>query len=87
MIDQRIERALASSEPVRELRNLVVALFAEGQTRESVLELFERARQELRAANRETAKDAVTDVMDFLVGWCSPHMKLPPEQPTARGRG
>jgi len=20
------------------------------------------------------------DVMDFLVGWCSPHMKLPPEQ-------
>lgn len=71
MIDPRIEQALASSEQVRSLRDLVLTFFAEGQSRESVLDLFERARQELRAANRETAEDAVMDVMDFLVGWCS----------------
>ena len=87
MIDQRLEQALRSNEPVSELRNLALQLFAEGRPREAVLELFELARQQLRTANRETDEDAVMDVMDFLVGWCSPHMKLPPEQPTAGGRG
>jgi hypothetical protein len=83
MIDQRIEEALRSAEPVNELRNLVLHLLADGNTRDTIRELLERARQELRRANREAAEDAVMDVMDFLVGWCSPHMKLPPEQPTA----
>jgi hypothetical protein len=83
MIDQRIEEALRSSDPVNELRNLVLHLHADGQTREAILELFERTRQDLRHANRESDEEAVMDVMDFLVGWCSPHMKLPPEQPTA----
>ena len=86
MIDQRIQQALTSSAPVIELRNVVGHLLAEGQTREAILELLERARQQLRQANRETDEDAVMDVMDFLVGWCSPHMKLPPEQPTVAGR-
>ena len=87
MIDQRIQQALRSSEPVNELRNLVLHLLADGQTREAIVGLLERARQQLRQADRETDEDAVMDVMDFLVGWCSPHMKLPPEQPTAGGRG
>jgi hypothetical protein len=65
---------------------VALRLFADGQTREAVLELFERARQQLRHADREAEEDAVMDVMDFLVGWCSPHMKLPPEQPTPGGR-
>jgi len=86
MIDQRIEHALKSSAPVNELREVVLHLLADGQTREAVLELLERARQQLRQADRETDEDAVMDVMDFLVGWCSPHMKLPPEQPAAGAR-
>jgi hypothetical protein len=85
MIDQRIEGALTSSEPVTELRNLVLHLHADGQTHEAILALLEDTRRELRRANRESAEDAVMDVMDFLVGWCSPHMKLPPEQPRAGG--
>ena len=87
MIDQRIEQALRSSAPVQELRNLALHLLAVGQTRDTILQLFEDARQELRQADRETAEESVMDVMDFLVGWCSPHMKLPPEQPTSGGRG
>lgn len=87
MMDQRIEQALRSSQPVNELRNLVLHLLSDGQTREAILELLERARQQLRQADRETDEDAVMDVMDFLVGWCSPHMKLPPEQPARGGRG
>ena len=78
MIDERLEQALRSNEPVSEVRNLALQLFAEGRTREAVLELFELARQQLRKANRETDEDVVMDVMDFLVGWCSPHMSCRP---------
>jgi hypothetical protein len=86
MVDQSIEQALRSSQPVNELRNLVLHLLADGQTREAILGLLESARQQLRKVDREADEDTVMDVMDFLVGWCSPHMKLPPEQPIAGGR-
>jgi hypothetical protein len=86
MIDERIEKALSSNAPVQELRNLASHLLAQGQTREEILDLFEHARHTLRQADREAEEDAVMDVMDVLVGWCSPHMKLPPEQPTSGGR-
>ena len=42
-----------------------------------VVEHFEEARQRLREADREAEEDVVMNVMDCLVGWCSPHMKLP----------
>ncbi len=87
MIDQRIEQALRSSEPVHELQNLVLHLFAEGQTREAILELFEGVFLGLAIGLSQILPGAVMDVMDFLVGWCSPHMKMPPEQPTSGGRG
>ncbi len=87
MIDKRIEVALKGRDPVKELRDLSLHLLANGQTRDTILNLFERARQQLRQTGRETEEDAVMDAMDFLVGWCSPHMKLPPEQPIPGGRG
>jgi hypothetical protein len=59
---------------------------ADGQSREAVLELFEQARRELRQANKETEEDALMDVMDLLLDWCSPHMRLPPDQPTSGRR-
>lgn len=32
----------------------------------------------LRGSEREADEDKVTDVMDFIVGWCSPHQCLFP---------
>lgn len=87
MMDHRIERALRSTEPVNELRALVLGLMAEGHSQDAILQFFEGAREELRKADRDADEDAVMDVMDFLVGWCSPHMKLPPEQAASGGRG
>jgi hypothetical protein len=81
-----IERALRSTKSVNELRALVLSLIAEGQSQDAILQIFEGARQELRQADREAHEHAVTDVMDLLVGWCSPHMKLPPEQAGSGGR-
>ncbi len=63
---------------MNELRSFAKRRFSSGDDKEAVLGLFEKARQELRQAGRGADEDAVTDVMDFLLGWCSPHMKLTP---------
>jgi hypothetical protein len=81
-VQESLEQALRSSEPVSELRALAVRLFAEGQTNEAVL-AFEAARQRLWEEQREADEEAVMEGMDFLVGWCAPHMKLPDPAPLA----
>jgi hypothetical protein len=75
-IDPRIERALHTASPVLSLRDFAAELLRSGQDRDAVYNLFESARAALREADREADEDAVMDVMDFLTGWCSPHMKL-----------
>jgi hypothetical protein len=79
-VQDSLEQALHSPEPVNELRALALRLFAEGQTKEAVVASFEAVRQRLREEQREADEDAVMDVMDFLVGWCAPHVKLPADQ-------
>lgn len=78
--DENLEQALRSAEPVAQLRTLVLQLISQGHEKPALLGALEEARQRLRRANREADEDAVMDAMDFLVGWCSPHMKLPPDQ-------
>lgn len=75
-VDVLFERALASSDRVGELRRLAQRLRDEGSQPDALLNRFEQVRQMLREAAREDDEDAVMDVMDFISGWCSPHMKL-----------
>jgi hypothetical protein len=70
------EGALQSSDPVGQLRALALHLSAQGQDKETILERFEVTRQDLRQANREADEDSLMDVLDCMVGWCSPEMKL-----------
>jgi hypothetical protein len=80
-IDEAIERALRSAEPVFGLRAFAGDLLAQGMSREEVLSALEAVRRRLREGGRDADEDAVMDVMDFVVGWCSPHMRLdPPEK-------
>jgi hypothetical protein len=74
--DQLFEEALASSEPLWELRGVVRGLLADGHAREAVLADFEQFRLVLQAAHRESDEEIVLEVMDFVAGWCSPHMRL-----------
>jgi len=76
-IDKNFERALHAGEPVRELRALALRLSSQGYDRTALVEKFEAVRQQLRLADREADEDAVMDVLDFLTGWCSPHMQWP----------
>ena len=77
-LDPCFEQALRSSEPVVQLRSLAMRLSSEGRDHGAILDLFEQARRQLREDDRESDEDAVMDVMDDLVGWCGPHMKLSP---------
>jgi hypothetical protein len=85
MVDECLEQALHSAEPVDQLRSLVLRLLSQGQDKATVLERLEQMRRQLREADREADEDAVMDVMDFLLGWCSPHMRLPPDDQETLG--
>ena len=86
-MDSRIQEALAGPDSLNQLRLLVKKLQSEGLSNDSILQSFEQARQHLREQGREQDENVVMELMDFLVGWCSPHMKLPPEQTAPGGRG
>ena len=75
-IDARIQAALLSPDPLRELRSVAQTLRSEGESHDAILELFEQTRRQLRESNREPEEDLVMEAMDLLVGWCSPHVKL-----------
>jgi hypothetical protein len=79
-LNAKVEESLHSSNPFEQLRLLVVSLQGEGFDRGAILHFFEEARQNLRNAGREADEDIVMDVMDCLVGWCSPKMSLEPER-------
>jgi hypothetical protein len=75
-IDPSIQEALAGPDSLNKLLLLVKKLQSQGVSNDSILQLFEQVRQQLRAQGREQEEDLIMEVMDFLVGWCSPHMKL-----------
>jgi cell fate (sporulation/competence/biofilm development) regulator YlbF (YheA/YmcA/DUF963 family) len=75
-IDDKVERALAAADSFEQFRALVLELRADGHSSSAILDQFERVRQHLRQAGREADEDALLEVMDCLVGWCSPHVNL-----------
>ncbi len=46
-----------------------------GASREQLMAQLERLRADLRGVDREQDDDLVLEVMDFVSGWCSPHMR------------
>ncbi len=58
------------------LRDLANAALATGYAREQLTEDFEELRAHFKHQGEEEREDAVLEAMDFLYGWCSPHMKL-----------
>jgi hypothetical protein len=75
-IEDQLDEALKSEQPLEHLRRIVQGLLAQGQDRDAILKELENFRNVLREMGREEDEDIVLEVMDFLVGWCSPHMKL-----------
>lgn len=76
IIERSYEEALRSAHPLERLRELMRGRLERGEDRKRLLEELEELRAALRIQDRDDEEDIVLDVMDFLVGWCSPHMKL-----------
>ncbi len=69
--------ALESRAPLAALRDVLHhELHDRHADRDVVLAELEALRGELRRAGRDDAEDIVLEAMDFVVGWCSPHVRL-----------
>ncbi len=73
---ERFEAALHSENPVLCLRNVVQDMVDKGRDQASLVAELEAFRTMLQAEGRDNDEDIVLDVMDFVVGFCSPHMKI-----------
>ena len=58
------------------LRDIARSLLDAGMTRESLLGSLEHLRSEFQNAGDSEAEDITLEVMDYLVGWCSPNMRI-----------
>jgi len=70
------EKAIDTSEPTNSLRKSIVILRNDGFTPEELQVKLELFRKKLLTENREDDDDVVLDVLDFLVGWCSPGQEI-----------
>ncbi len=74
--DEALALALESDAPLREARSVVESFLRQGQEKQALLDRLERIRQKFREKGREPEEDVVMDVMEFVLGWCSPHMRI-----------
>ncbi len=67
----------AHTEALLELREVIAReLEANPDGRDELLELLEEIRLQLREEGKSEIEDVVLDVMDFVTGWSSPHMRI-----------
>lgn len=70
------EQALTADEPVSALRDAVIRARSDEADRETLERQLLALADHLAGAGRKKDEDVVLDVIDFLVGWCSPHMRI-----------
>jgi hypothetical protein len=68
-----LRKALLQRSPIEELRVIVEGLLNRGYTKERILNEFERFRGQYQD---DPYENILLDVMDFLTGWCGPHVRV-----------
>ncbi len=61
-----------TNEPLLKIREFIVELRKEGISKE---ELYDEL-QNLRSKLNDEQEDTILEVMDFLVGWCVPSLRI-----------
>ncbi len=75
-VEKQFNEALSAEHPLWGLREVVQSLLAQGQEHDALIAALERFRGSLHDTGRDKDEDIVLEIMDFLTGLCSPHMKL-----------
>jgi len=75
-LTERLLGAFNAQIPLQALRAELIQLRTEGHEKEVLLTTLEKCRTHLQQTNRENDEDTVLEAMDYLVGWCSPHMEI-----------
>lgn len=75
---ERIETAVCQPDTHKAVRDLILALSAEGHRRQPIIDSFTAAiaHMEEHKTITEQQRDAVDDVLDGLYGWCHPNYWL-----------
>ena len=76
-----LEAALNAPEPFAAIWALAVALRDGGMSQTDLYALFDAARDRHDGDADQCVYDAVLDVMDFIIGWCSRGQELYPLGP------
>jgi hypothetical protein len=68
--------AVGAHSPLVKLRELSIEHLETGLSRDEMLDILRALRAQYRADGNERAEDVVLDTMDFVTGWCSPHVRI-----------
>lgn len=71
-----LRRCIDAADPFSCLRATISDMVAAGVGKASIRADLYALRNELRESGNESGEDAVLDVMDRVVGWCSPHQRF-----------
>lgn len=72
-----LQEAMQTRHPLVSLRDAVKTLMdTRGVSREDTLQMLEQLRIKYREQGDSRSEDIALDAMDFVTGWCSPHMRV-----------
>lgn len=71
-----IKARIRAGEGALQAREHLVAVISSGADKNQILSELEDWRVEFRNSGDAQHEDTVLDLMDFLVGWCSPTQRL-----------
>ncbi len=71
-LSEKFQQALDQPDALIALRELVIMLRSEGMDKPTIAAEL----QQLRSQVDQFQGDIILEVLDFLNGWCSPHMKI-----------
>jgi hypothetical protein len=78
-INNRLDESLKSANPNQELLKLVEEFRNQGWSQLDIYDVFESYIFSLDDLGREAESEIITEVIERIYGWCSPHLKLFPK--------
>ena len=76
ILKSQLETALRMPDPLTALSQVARNMKDAGTSQPEMYAIFNELLQAMQIDGTEQQDDAIRDVMDFIIGWCSPHQRL-----------